>query len=114
MHTGCLTQSGDFLKSRNLSGTAGFVLTSSSQSILSLGRVFLRPVYGVNGMNNITGLDYKIKEMARRIYELREIENLTTAQMAEKNGRKRRGVYSLRKGRKRPKLCVYLPLRYRL
>ena len=34
-------------------------------------------------MNNITGLDYKIKEMARRIYELREIENLTTAQMAE-------------------------------
>ena len=37
-------------------------------------------------MNNITGLDYKIKEMARRIYELREIENLTTAQMAEKTG----------------------------
>ncbi|MBQ5716491.1 MAG: AMP-binding protein, partial [Clostridia bacterium] len=37
-------------------------------------------------MHNIAGLDLKIKEMARRIYELREIENLTTAQMAEKTG----------------------------
>ena len=32
----------------------------------------------------ITGLDYKIKEMAGRIRELREIEGLTTAQMAQK------------------------------
>ena len=36
--------------------------------------------------NSITGLDLKIKEMARRIRELREIENLSTAQMAEKTG----------------------------
>ena len=35
-------------------------------------------------MQQITGLDFKIKEMAKRIKELREIENLTTAQMAQK------------------------------
>ena len=33
-----------------------------------------------------TGLDLKIKEMAGRIYELRQIENLSTAEMAEKTG----------------------------
>ena len=37
-------------------------------------------------MEQITALDFKIKEMAARIKELREIENLTTAQMAEKTG----------------------------
>lgn len=37
-------------------------------------------------MNTITGLDYKIKEMARRIKELREIENFTIADMAMKTG----------------------------
>ena len=35
-------------------------------------------------MAKITGLDFKIREMAARIRELREIEGLTTAQMAEK------------------------------
>ena len=35
-------------------------------------------------MEQITGLDFKIKEMAGRIRELREIEGLTTEQMAEK------------------------------
>ncbi len=35
-------------------------------------------------MDKITGLDFKIKEMAGRIKELREIEGFTTAQMAEK------------------------------
>ncbi len=34
----------------------------------------------------MTGLDLKIKEMARRIYELREIENLTVEEMAQKTG----------------------------
>ena len=37
-------------------------------------------------MQRITGLDFKIKEMARRIQELREIENLSVAYMAEKTG----------------------------
>ena len=37
-------------------------------------------------MQKITGLDYKIKEMARRISVLREIENLSVAYMAEKTG----------------------------
>ncbi|MBQ4103575.1 MAG: AMP-binding protein [Clostridia bacterium] len=37
-------------------------------------------------MEQITALDFKIKEMAARIRELREIQNLTTAQMAEKTG----------------------------
>ena len=35
-------------------------------------------------MEQITGLDYKIQEMARRIRELREIEGYTVAEMAEK------------------------------
>ncbi len=37
-------------------------------------------------MEQMTGLDFKIKEMAGRIRELREIENLTIEQMAEKTG----------------------------
>lgn len=37
-------------------------------------------------MDKIAGLDYKIKEMAERIRELREIENLSPEQMAEKTG----------------------------
>jgi len=37
-------------------------------------------------MEQITALDFKIKEMAARIRELREIQNLTTAHMAEKTG----------------------------
>ena len=37
-------------------------------------------------MEQITALDFKIKEMAARIRELREIQSLTTAQMAEKTG----------------------------
>ncbi|MBO4716695.1 MAG: helix-turn-helix transcriptional regulator, partial [Spirochaetales bacterium] len=35
-------------------------------------------------MAQITGLDYKIQEMAARIKELREIEGLTTYEMAAK------------------------------
>ena len=37
-------------------------------------------------MKNIAGLDLKIKEMAERIKELREIEGLTVAEMAVKTG----------------------------
>ncbi len=37
-------------------------------------------------MQNNFELDFKIKEMARRIRELREIENISTEQMAEKTG----------------------------
>lgn len=37
-------------------------------------------------MEQITALDFKIKEMAGRIRELREIENLTVDYMAEKTG----------------------------
>ena len=33
---------------------------------------------------SITGLDYKIREMAGRIKDLREIEGLTTYEMASK------------------------------
>ncbi len=35
-------------------------------------------------MEQMTGLDFKIQEMAARIRELRELEGLTTAQMAQK------------------------------
>ena len=37
-------------------------------------------------MNNITGLDLTIREMASRIRELRQVEGLSPAQMAEKTG----------------------------
>ena len=37
-------------------------------------------------MAQITGLNFKIQEMAHRIRELREIENRTAAEMAEKTG----------------------------
>ena len=37
-------------------------------------------------MEQITGLDYKIQEMAGRIRELRELENLTAEDMAAKTG----------------------------
>ncbi len=37
-------------------------------------------------MDKITGLDFKIKEMAARIRELREIEGYTAAEMAAKTG----------------------------
>ena len=37
-------------------------------------------------MQAMTGLDFKIKEMAARIRELRELENLTQEEMAEKTG----------------------------
>ncbi len=37
-------------------------------------------------MEKMTGLDLKIKEMARRIRDLREIEDLTISQMAAKTG----------------------------
>lgn len=35
-------------------------------------------------MNQMTALDFKIREMAGRIRELREIEGLTPEQMAQK------------------------------
>ncbi len=37
-------------------------------------------------MEQMTGLDFKIKEMAGRIRELRQIENLSVEEMAEKTG----------------------------
>ena len=37
-------------------------------------------------MQAMTGLDFKIKEMAARIKELRELENLTQEEMADKTG----------------------------
>ena len=37
-------------------------------------------------MNNMFGLDLKIKEIANRIRELREIENLSTLEMSKKTG----------------------------
>ena len=37
-------------------------------------------------MSSISGLDYKIQEMALRIRELREITRFTPAEMAEKTG----------------------------
>ena len=37
-------------------------------------------------MEKMTGLDLKIKEMAGRIKELREIQGLTLLEMAQKTG----------------------------
>ena len=37
-------------------------------------------------MQNATGLEFKIREMAQRIHTLREIVGLSTAEMAAKTG----------------------------
>ena len=37
-------------------------------------------------MAQISGLDFKIQEMAGRIHELREISGYTTLEMAQKTG----------------------------
>ena len=56
--------------------------------ILALGRMpffYIPPrKRGFDMAQTITGLDFKIREMAFRIRELRQIEGLTTAEMATK------------------------------
>ena len=59
----------------------------SSQSHFSFGTdaVYIPPPKrGFDMAQTITGLDFKIREMAFRIRELRQIEGLTTAEMATK------------------------------
>ena len=43
-------------------------------------------------MERISGLDFKIKEMAQRIRELREITRYTAQEMAEKTGQSRQNL----------------------
>ena len=62
------------------------VNTTLVSKYFSFGTSVFRP-YKENIMEKITGLDYKIKEMAGRIKELREIEGLTVEEMAIKNRR---------------------------
>ena len=52
--------------------------------IITLGRVFFVPRKVVGFLEKISGLDFKIKEMAIRIRELREVTRFTPAEMAEK------------------------------
>lgn len=59
-----------------MSGTAGNILVSK----FIWGEYF----FWEENMAHITGLDFKIQEMAARIKELREIEGLTTYEMAAK------------------------------
>ena len=54
-----------------------------SKKEYSLGRIFLSLMED-DMEASITGLDYKIREMAGRIKDLREIEGLTTYEMASK------------------------------
>ena len=65
----------------NLSGTAGVFHSSQSHYF---GTSFFVPLKGVFALEKISGLDYKIKEMALRIRELREITRFTPAEMAVK------------------------------
>ena len=67
----------------NLSGTAGAMYVHSSQGKKTLGRFFC-PEMEEMMEASITALDYKIRLMAGRIKELREIEGLTTYEMASK------------------------------
>ncbi len=69
---------------RNLSGTAGERLHSSQSN--NFGTSFFCPGNGDDFMKQMTGLDFKIKEMAGRIRELREIENFTPEDMAKSTG----------------------------
>ena len=77
------SKSGGFF--HNLSGTAGAKdIRRSSQSKL-WGEFFFAHRRTFE-MEQMTGLDLKIKEMAGRIRELREIENLSIEFMAKKTG----------------------------
>ena len=69
-----------------MSGTAGVLKFDTRLKDYQLwDECFLiRSVKGWRDMQPISGLDYKIQEMASRIRELREIEGLTPAEMAEK------------------------------
>ena len=51
-------------------------------------------------MQQTTGLNYKIQEMAHRIRELREIENYTIAEMAMKTGVSEQEYIDCEMGRK--------------
>ena len=46
----------------------------------------MSPQNGVIEMEQMTGLDFKIKEMAGRIRDLREITRFTVEEMAQKTG----------------------------
>ena len=62
------------------------MFSGSSQSYYQLwGGFFIAPQNEVFLME-IAGLDFKIKEMAARIRELREIENISVEDMAAKTG----------------------------
>ena len=52
--------------------------------VITLGRVFISSLDGGRLMEQIKELDFKIKEIAGRIKELREIENLSVSEMAQK------------------------------
>ncbi len=70
---------------RNLSGTAGVEFYARLKAVYFGTGVFLsrkRRFY----MEQIIGLDLKIKEMAGRIRELREIENISPEEMAQSTG----------------------------
>ena len=57
--------------------------------VITLGRVFIISSHHSDGgkeMEQIKELDFKIKEIAGRIKELREIENLSVSDMAQKTG----------------------------
>ena len=69
-------------RNRNLSGTASVFYTRLKENF-GTGDFFV-PYKRRMMMQQMTGLDYKIQEMAARIRELREIQNLTVEQMALK------------------------------
>lgn len=73
---------------RNLSGTAGArMITGTRLKVLfALGRVPFEFSERNDCMEKISGLDLKIKEMARRIRELREIEGFSYSDMAKSTG----------------------------
>ena len=62
---------------------------------------------------NMTGLDFKIKEMAGRIRALREIEGLEPAQMALKTGVSVRNIPAVRAARQTSTLLLSTAVRWR-
>ena len=69
----------------NLSGTADVIFTLVSKSF-SFGTGVFSSREREEKMQKITGLDFKIQEMAARIRELREIEGISIEDMAVRTG----------------------------
>ena len=58
----------------------------------------------------MTGMDYKIREVALRIRELREISGFSTAEMAQRTGLTEEEYIQCESGKKKPEYRIFVSL----